>query len=81
VIIFVIEMLTLMFVIGEGLSHVSIRLHTSIPDGTFKLHRFHVERNNVRSKWFNSVDDADDATEGWCLLRGWLHLIRCAVSL
>ena len=49
---------------GKLGSHVQINVHTYIDDETFKLNRFHIHKNNVRTSWYNDSNAAEDSAEG-----------------
>jgi hypothetical protein len=40
-----------------------MHVHAVPESGTFKLNRFHVEKNNVRSHWFHGMKDTDNQPE------------------
>ncbi|XP_033750343.1 nucleolar protein 6-like [Pecten maximus] len=47
---------------GDTGRPVTIHLHVIAEEGMFKLHRFHVNKNNVRKQWYHG--QAEDVEEG-----------------
>ena len=46
---------------------LTVRLHTCVEEGAFKLGRFHVNKSNVRTAWFNGEKATEDK-KGECQL-------------
>lgn len=41
---------------------VSVILHAVPQSGVFKLNRFHVDKNNIRSSWYKGQGQTEDTT-------------------
>ena len=57
------------YVSGKLGKHCKIQVHTCVEEGSFKLNRFHVGKNNIRSQWYQGKAQKDDNREGWWLTK------------
>ncbi len=52
------------FLFPGKLGHAfQVHIHTSLEEGSFKLSRFHITKNNIRSHWYHGDKDADTSTQ------------------
>lgn len=47
----------------EAQKGIKMHIHAVPESGTFKLNRFHPEKNNVRSHWFNELEETENLPE------------------